>query len=394
MASFLGMPKVQFFDNNGNALSGGKLYTYEPGTTTNKASYPTLADAVAGTNANANPVILDSRGEANVVLVGNTKLKLDDSSDNNIWTVDNVNEDATILDTNGNEMLVFTTVASAVNHIGLVNASTGNSPKIQAEGEADTGIILSNKDGEEILILDSIASSVNEFTISSAATGNGPILQATGDDDNIDINITPKGTGIVTVNGGTLTLAGTSSAASAILLSEDTDNGTNTIGFIAPAALTASTTFILPDGDGTNTQVLQTNGSGTLSWTDAPSQAVQADVEAETNENTYVPPDLLRHNPGIAKGWGYLGGTGTVSILANYNVDSIVDDGTGNYTVVWSTDFSSNTYCAVTSVTTLVGSGFSATTDSLAGGQIGIVVRDDSGTLSDQDFMVAALGDQ
>ena len=43
-------------------------------------------------------------------------------------------------------------------------------------------------------------------------------------------------------------------------------NGSNAIEFRAPASLTATTTFTLPDGDGTDGQVLKTNGSGVLSW--------------------------------------------------------------------------------------------------------------------------------
>lgn len=48
----------QFFDNNGNPLTGGKLYTYEAGTTTPKATYTTDA----GNVAHSNPIILDSAG--------------------------------------------------------------------------------------------------------------------------------------------------------------------------------------------------------------------------------------------------------------------------------------------------------------------------------------------
>lgn len=48
----------QFFDNNGTPLSGGKLYSYEAGTTTPQASY---TDA-AGTTPHSNPIILDSAG--------------------------------------------------------------------------------------------------------------------------------------------------------------------------------------------------------------------------------------------------------------------------------------------------------------------------------------------
>lgn len=48
----------QFFDNNGNPLSGGKLYSYEAGTTTPQTTYTTAA----GNVAHSNPIILDSAG--------------------------------------------------------------------------------------------------------------------------------------------------------------------------------------------------------------------------------------------------------------------------------------------------------------------------------------------
>lgn len=79
-------PKFQAFDSNGAPLSGGKLYSYENGTTTNKNTY---TDST-GTVANTNPVILDSRGEADVWLDGTYTLVLKDSADVQIWSVDNV----------------------------------------------------------------------------------------------------------------------------------------------------------------------------------------------------------------------------------------------------------------------------------------------------------------
>ena len=48
----------QFFDNSGNPLTGGKLYTYAAGTTTPQATYTTSAGNVAHTN----PIILDAAG--------------------------------------------------------------------------------------------------------------------------------------------------------------------------------------------------------------------------------------------------------------------------------------------------------------------------------------------
>lgn len=49
---------AQFFDNSGNVLTGGKLYTYQAGTTTPQASYTTSAGNVARTN----PVVLNAAG--------------------------------------------------------------------------------------------------------------------------------------------------------------------------------------------------------------------------------------------------------------------------------------------------------------------------------------------
>lgn len=48
----------QFFDNDGNILSGGKIYTYTAGTTTPAPSYTDKTGLIA----NANPIILDSSG--------------------------------------------------------------------------------------------------------------------------------------------------------------------------------------------------------------------------------------------------------------------------------------------------------------------------------------------
>ena len=47
---------------------------------------------------------------------------------------------------------------------------------------------------------------------------------------------------------------------------EATANGTNYVAFQAPASIAANVTWTLPAADGTNGQVLSTNGSGTLSF--------------------------------------------------------------------------------------------------------------------------------
>jgi hypothetical protein len=85
MAVLTPVPKMQFFDINGEPLVGGKVYTYQAGTTTPLATYTDNTNAYA----NPNPVILNARGEAAIWLGGlNYKFRLTDANDVEIWTVD------------------------------------------------------------------------------------------------------------------------------------------------------------------------------------------------------------------------------------------------------------------------------------------------------------------
>lgn len=84
--SLLPPMKQQFFDANGDPLNGGKLYFYEPGTSTLKDIY---SDS-GGETTLSNPVILDSAGRAAVWLNGYYKVIVNDSDDATIYTVDNV----------------------------------------------------------------------------------------------------------------------------------------------------------------------------------------------------------------------------------------------------------------------------------------------------------------
>jgi hypothetical protein len=82
---------AQFFDNNGNPLTGGKLYTYAAGTTTPQVTYTSSA----GNVAHSNPVVLDAAGR----VPGSSeiwlqfapyKFILKDSNDVTLGTWDNV----------------------------------------------------------------------------------------------------------------------------------------------------------------------------------------------------------------------------------------------------------------------------------------------------------------
>jgi len=48
---------------------------------------------------------------------------------------------------------------------------------------------------------------------------------------------------------------------------------------------------------------------------------------------------------GVARAWVNFNGTSTVAIRASYNVSSITDNGTGNYTVNFTTAMTDANYC-------------------------------------------------
>lgn len=89
-------PKLQFFDNNGRPAVGYKVFTYEAGTTTKLDTYTDSG----GLTANANPIVLDYRGEAAIWIPPNVSYKYvftgpsdTDPPSAPIWTVDNLVSD-------------------------------------------------------------------------------------------------------------------------------------------------------------------------------------------------------------------------------------------------------------------------------------------------------------
>jgi len=92
------------------------------------------------------------------------------------------------------------------------------------------GTSILDTNGNELFKLTATSSAVNEITYNNAATGNKPTFTASGGDTNIGVSIQPKGSGTVTID-----------------------------------ALT------FPAADGSSGQVLQTDGSGNLSFATASS---------------------------------------------------------------------------------------------------------------------------
>lgn len=90
--------------------------------------------------------------------------------------------------------------------------------------------------------------------------------------------------------------------------------------------------------------------------------AVQSDQETGSSTTVAVVPGVQHFHPSAAKSWVNFNGTGTVSIRRSYNVTSITDNGTGDYTVNFTNAFSDANYMAVGMIGDTGGSGFGIAT--------------------------------
>ena len=88
---------------------------------------------------------------------------------------------------------------------------------------------------------------------------------------NGDIVIDPNGTGAIILKSDDVRLEGadTSVEVGTVKLYEADVLGDNFVALKAPISIASDLTFTLPDSDGSDGQVLKTNGSGALSFTDA-----------------------------------------------------------------------------------------------------------------------------
>ena len=208
---------VQNFYFLKNATSGSQnvVFKYVTGTGTsatvaNGKTVIAYAKADDGTNPNISTISLASD------LVDDTTPQLGGNLDTNSFMID-FDDAHGLRDENGNEQLFFSTTSSAVNYLNVTNAATGNDPK----------------------------------------------LSALGDDSNIDLAISPKGTGEVVVGTGSAAATITSSGAYDLRL--DTNSGTNSsyINIVDAAngnvQLYPNGTGLTEIGGGTNAGTVQLN---------------------------------------------------------------------------------------------------------------------------------------
>jgi len=138
----------------------------------------------------------------------------------------------------GSDDISFATIDYSANTVNFIDSTVAtdlvNDTSPQLGGNLDTNSHnididdahgIRDENGNEQIIFQTTASAVNQLDITNAATGNPPEISATGGDTNIDLKLTPKGSGKLNLDG-----------------------------------------IKFPNADGSADQVLKTDGSGNLSF--------------------------------------------------------------------------------------------------------------------------------
>jgi hypothetical protein len=125
----LGGAGWQFFDNSGNVLTGGLIYTYAAGTTTPLATYT----SATGVTPNSNPIVLDAAGRppSQIWLLGGYSYKfiLQNSTAVQLWSMDNLSG----LPSAGTQSYQTATQGQTI-FSGLTYAVGNNSLKVYVNG--------------------------------------------------------------------------------------------------------------------------------------------------------------------------------------------------------------------------------------------------------------------
>jgi hypothetical protein len=129
---------------------------------------------------------------------------------------------AAVLDTNGNDIVI--------DNAGAIEDDSNN----------------------EYIKFSKTASAVNEITVANAATTGAPNVSVTGSDTNIDLNLTPKGIGRVTLNGNGKINGLAEKVTTVGSFDSDINIDTNTQGVVLSTATATANFTINLRGDGSN----------------------------------------------------------------------------------------------------------------------------------------------
>lgn len=333
-------------DGNGTPYASWKLYTYDTGTTTNKATY---SDAGL-TSSNTNPVVADSNGRIGAVYLAASRYKLvaKTSADVTLWTQDPVDGTLELVAAASAPAVTFPFMRYHNTTDGHVyRRNSGNSAWLD-EGPVD-GI------GNAASVSDVLTGTSTSVLVTPDALAS--LWQRGADLASASTISLPAGGGSVFNITGTTTINGISSA-----------QGGRTIELKFAGALTLThnaTSFILPgganittvagdcamfineaaqDASGSNWRCFNYETSDGRILPTTAAFATQAQQEAFSSTSVIVSPGRQHFHPASPKHWVNFTEITTTAISVSYDVSSLTDGGSAITTINFTTAFSSASY--------------------------------------------------
>ena len=157
-------------------------------------------DLVMATNTSGNLLIADGTNY-NPTAVGDLSEITSVANDDVLLAVDTSG--------GGLKKIARSTLVAGLAASGAIgNVSEDSTPQLGGDLDTNSHNIqfddahgIQDDSGNEFIVFQKTSTAVNQFDITNAATGNAPEISSTGGDTNIDLKLTPKGSGQVVIDG-------------------------------------------------------------------------------------------------------------------------------------------------------------------------------------------------
>ena len=234
--------------NIGSAANDGTGDTLRSAGTKINQNFQEIYTQLGGDSSNLTTqvTIKDSSGVGTIIFEGTTadshetKLIVDQPTADRTVTIPNAT--GTIVLRNSTDTLtnktLTTPIIASISNSGTMTVPTGGGTLATIGGTqtftnktltsptlntAKIGTSLNDVNGNELIKVTATGSAVNELTIANGASTTGPTLSATGGGANLNIIMTPKGTGSVELNkaafsSSTITANGAASTAATLII--------------------------------------------------------------------------------------------------------------------------------------------------------------------------------
>ena len=163
-----------------------------------------LADGAVTSTKIANDTIVNADIKSDAAIAGSKiNMSLNQLSDVSIGTPGSAQDDQVLTwqwDTSSSSGSFGLAAGGGGGGGGLSDVVSDSTPQLGGNLDPNGHSIGATSDDLELLSFIETANAVNELSVANAAAGGAPALSATGDDTNINLTLTPKGTGAVDVS--------------------------------------------------------------------------------------------------------------------------------------------------------------------------------------------------